>query len=90
MEILNEIKEYYTSFSYCDIDDEYLFHPFLQYHHIESDVNIIPVDIARNIMNEPKSYPRIIASIAEKYCRLYANENMKIVGKIANENNWFG
>jgi hypothetical protein len=40
-------------------------------------------------MADSKSYPRSIASMAEKSCRLYANENVKIVGQIANEKKWF-
>lgn len=49
----------------------------------------IPIDIARKIMMDSKNYPRSIASLAEKTCKLYANTNTIAVGKIALEQNWF-
>ncbi|GHT67832.1 hypothetical protein AGMMS50239_31740 [Bacteroidia bacterium] len=89
IKLLDEIKEYYKSVSNYDIDEEYLFHRYFRYYHIESDTNIIPIDIATSVMEDSKSYPRIIASMAEKSCRLSASRNVKIVGQIANNNKWF-
>jgi hypothetical protein len=88
IKLLSEIKDRYVLFSNCDIDNEYLFHRFFR-HYIESDKGIIPIEMAKSIMEDFKSHPRIIASMAEKSCRLYANENVNIVGKIANDDNWF-
>jgi hypothetical protein len=85
---LNEIKEYYQLFSNCYIDDEYMYYRYFRYH-FDSDVVIIPINIAKKIMEDFKSYPRILVSMAEKSCKQYANENVNIVGEIANENNWF-
>jgi hypothetical protein len=86
--LLNEIKEYYHLFFNCGINDEYIYHRYVRLHNDDNSVNI-PIDIAKNIMEDSKSYPRIIALIAEKSCRLYANENVKIVGEIAIANKWF-
>jgi hypothetical protein len=86
--LLTEIKEYYKLFSNCDYyNDEYISRRYYQFHNNKTIV--IPTDIAKEIMCEPISYPRIIASMAEKSCRLYANDNVHIVGKIAVDNNWF-
>jgi hypothetical protein len=86
--LLNEIKEHYKLFSNYDYyDDEYIFRRYYQFHN--NNTIIIPTDIAKGIMNEPISYPRIISSMAEKSCRLYANDNVNIVGKVATDNNWF-
>lgn len=69
------------------MDTEYISHLYFRF---QNDNNIkIPIDIAKNIMNDSKSYPIVIASIAEKSCRLYANKNVKAVGKIAKEKKWF-
>jgi hypothetical protein len=85
--ILNEIKKYYSLFSNYDYDYEYEYRRYIRH---RDDTNaIIPIDIAKEIMEEPTAYPRIIASMAEKSCRLYADKNINIVGKIAIDNNWF-
>jgi hypothetical protein len=86
--LLANIKEYYTLFSNCDINDEYIYHRYLDTFE-SNNHSIIPIDIARGIMEESKSYPRAVTSIAEKSCRLYANEHLKIVGQIANDEKWF-
>jgi hypothetical protein len=87
-ELLNQIREQYKLFSKFDMDYEYIYNHFIR-HNNENDFSNIPIDIAKDIMKDPLSYPRIIATIAEKKCRLSANENIKIVGKVASENNWF-
>jgi len=87
-ELLNQIRKQYKLFSTFDVDYEYSYNRFIR-HYDEHDFNNIPIDIAKTIMKTPLSYPRIIASMAEKKCRLFANENVKIVGKIACENKWF-
>jgi hypothetical protein len=83
---LDEIKKYYKLFS--NYDYEYEYQLYIR-HHVDNSVIGMPIDIAKEIMGEPTAYPRIIASIAEKSCRLYADKNVKIVGKIAIDNNWF-
>jgi len=86
--LLNQIKKQYKLFSNFNIDYEYLYNQFIRQYH-RNDFNNIPINIAKDIMRDPLSYPRIIASIAEKKCRLFANENVKIVGEIASESKWF-
>ncbi len=49
----------------------------------------IPYDIAKQIMNDYMSYPRIMASLAEKSCRLFARKAITPAGSIAKENKWF-
>lgn len=87
IDLLNEIKEHYKLSSSYYTGNGQMFHKYIQMSNNENIV--IPVDIAKSIMEAPKSYPRIIASIAEKSCRLYANENVKIVGEIADNDRWF-
>ena len=84
-DLLDQIKKQYKLFSNFDINYEYIRHIFR--FHDESDSVKIPINISKNIMKNPLSYPRIITSLAEKTCRLYANENVIIVGKIAKEKN---
>jgi hypothetical protein len=86
--ILEQIKMQYKLFSDFDITYENLYRHFIRFHNESRSVRI-PIDISKDIMNDPLSYPRIIASIAEKMCRLYANENVNIVGKIADKEKWF-
>jgi archaellum biogenesis ATPase FlaH len=86
--LLSEIKECYQLFSNYDINDEYIYHHYIRFRDDNNFTNI-PLDIARDIMEEPISYPRIIASMAEKSCRVYANKNINIVGKAANDDHWF-
>lgn len=87
LESLREIKEYYKLYSNSKIDIEYISHHYFRF---QNGNNIkIPIDIAKKIMKDSKSYPRIIASIAEKACRLYANKNVKAVGRIAKDKKWF-
>lgn len=57
--------------------------------HYRDEVKELPIEIAREIMKDVKNYPRVIASIAERTCRLYANKNAKQVGQIAQDDNWF-
>ena len=86
--LLDQIKEYYQLLSNYDFDDDYIYHRHFRRHNDREFVSI-PIEIAKQIMEDSKSYPRIIASMAEKSCRLYANENVNIVGKIANDQKWF-
>jgi hypothetical protein len=82
-EILKRVKEVYL------ISPEYseeFWHYKVQ--HLEQSAKI-PIKIAKKILLETKNYPRIIASIAEKSYRVYANQHTIPVGKIASEQNWF-
>lgn len=49
----------------------------------------IPYEIAKKIMEDCKDYPKIISSLAEKYCRSYANEHLTPVGETAEKEKWF-
>ncbi len=49
----------------------------------------IPLNIAREIMGNCKSYPGGIVSLAEKACRMFAYANLKPVGEVAKEEKWF-
>ena len=40
-------------------------------------------------MEDSKNYPKSIVCEAEQSCRLFANENVKPVGEIANNEKWF-
>jgi hypothetical protein len=86
--LLDQIKKYYKYFSNYNINHEYLYSRLIRLHYENNSINI-PLNIAQDIMKDPLSYPRIIASMAEKNCRLYANEKNKIVGKVASEKKWF-
>jgi hypothetical protein len=87
--LLNQIKEYYKLFSDFDISNEYLYYRHFYRFRDDSDINGISIDIAKYIMKDPISFPRIIASLAEKACRIYANINVNIIGKTANDKKWF-
>ena len=87
LRLLDEIKDCYVLFPNCDVNNTYMYHRYLRSD--DKEHIIIPIDIATNIMKSSKFYPRIIVSLAEKSCRLYANENVKIVGRIANDEKWF-
>lgn len=81
--LLEEIKKTYSKTS--DFNVEYYYYGRL----FRQNAMKIPLDLAKLIMEESKEYPRVIASLAEKSCRLHANKNIKAVGYIAIENNWF-
>lgn len=87
VKLLEEIKACYELFPNCDINYTYMYHRYLRLD--DSERTLIPIDIATSIMKSSKFYPRIIVSLAEKSCRLYANENVRIVGQIANDEKWF-
>lgn len=80
--LLNELKLTYTKCKYYD-------KRYLYYERHRKVVTEIPIDIAKQIMANSKEYPRIIASYAERSCRIFANKNIKAVGKIAQEEQWF-
>lgn len=82
--LLADVVKYYSSLKNYTFND-YIFDK--RYYRDSSKE--VPIDIAKKIMEEPKSYPRIIASIAEKSCRQYANSKIIPVGKIASNKKWF-
>ena len=61
----------------------------LNYTHQNLDHVTIPYPIAKEIIINYKDYPKIMGSLAEKACRLYANANLTPVGKIAENETWF-
>ena len=81
-DLLQEIKEIYGRTS--TFNERVFLYRFL------SDVTPeIPYEVSKEIMENYMKYPRVIASFAEKSCRIYANERIKPIGKIAKEENWF-
>jgi len=84
LKILYDIKHAYSKLSNLN---ERIVNPGIFYHRTE-DIKL-PIEIAREIMKDVKSYPRLIASIAERTCRLFANKNGKQVGQIAQDDCWF-
>jgi hypothetical protein len=79
--LLKEIKDIYSSA--LNYEERY-------YHnHFRNSVKELPIKLANEIMTESKSYPRVIATFAERSCRLYANKHVKAVGQVAKDENWF-
>lgn len=87
IDLLDKIKIYYAICSDSGINTENI--TYIYFRAANKNNIKIPINIAKNIMNESKLYPRIIASMAEKTCRLHANKNIKAVGKIAEDKKWF-
>ena len=46
-------------------------------------------EISKAIMDQSKSLPIFIVSLAEAVCRKHANKSVKPVGEIAAKNKWF-
>ncbi|MCC9167986.1 NACHT domain-containing protein [Pontibacter harenae] len=82
-ELLSEVKAMYSSIS--NYNERNLYYN----RHFVNEKIEIPIELAKTIMNDSKSYPRIIASHAERSCRLYANKHLKAVGQIAQDEKWF-
>ena len=80
-ELLEEVKRCY--FEWSSISDGRTYYPSPR------ERLIIPFHIAQKIMKSPISYPAIITSEAEKSCRIHITQNLKPVGLIAQEQNWF-
>ena len=81
--VLKEVKEIYSTIS------NYKERPSHFYNLYMNEVKELPIEIANTIMTESKKYPRIIASFAERSCRIFANKNIKAVGQIAKNEHWF-
>jgi len=81
--ILQEIKDIYSTFI------KYGEHYMPYYHYSRNEEFKIPIEIAQEIMLESKNYPRIIASVAERSCRLNANKHLIAVGQVAQDEKWF-
>jgi len=81
--ILQKIKDIYSTF--VKYGENYM-----HYHrHYRNEEFKIPIEIAQEIMLESKNYPRIIASVAERSCRLIANKSLMAVGQVAKDEKWF-
>jgi hypothetical protein len=80
LKILEEIKSIYKKIKHYDVGN---------YHYHSSSQVKIPYEIAKMIMLECKNYPKFIAVLAEKSCRLYANSHVKPIGEIAKNEKWF-
>ena len=81
--ILEEIKSLYLLVAKFD-DESRAYRTNLHYEDTK-----IPIQIAKKIMAQYKDYPKILGSLAEKACRLHANERLIPVGKIAADKEWF-
>ncbi|MEQ1587186.1 MAG: hypothetical protein ABL895_14960, partial [Cyclobacteriaceae bacterium] len=81
--VLNEVKETYaTAINYEE-------NHFYYNNRFRNGIKELPIEIANLIMAESINYPRVIASFAERSCRLYANKHVKAVGQIAKNESWF-
>ncbi len=88
---LPKIKHVYSNLKRFN-DEYYRYNMYPYRHHMysqEKSTNI-PYDIAKNIMEECKNYPRVIVFLSEKACRSNADKNLYPIGKVAQENIWFG
>lgn len=83
LDLLNQIKLIYSSFK--NFDEPH--HQFAR--ELRNESMQIPINIAKFIMENAREYPRKVASVAEKSCRLYANKNIRAVGEVAQEEKWF-
>jgi len=81
--LLNEVKNTYSTLTNYEERLLHLYPPHL------NTVKGLPIEIANTIMTESKKYPRVIASFAERSCRIFANKNIIAVGQIAKNENWF-
>lgn len=81
--LLEEIKNTYSYIPY-NMGYRNIYMIFKQQQSI-----LIDIQTAKKIMEDSKKYPRVISVLAEKSCRLYANENMTPVGETASKDNWF-
>lgn len=81
--LLKEVKETYASI--INYDERHLSYN----NYYRNEIRELPIEIANQIMSESKNYPRIIASFAERSCRLHANKQVKAVGQIAKMEGWF-
>jgi hypothetical protein len=78
--LLSEIKSLYATSNFTES---------LSYFEPDEESDDFPHELAKLIMSDSKSYPRIIASRAEGVCRGYANRAAKHVGVIAKKEKWF-
>jgi hypothetical protein len=81
--LLKEIKDTYSTF--MQFDERYMYY----HRYYRNEEFHMPIDTAQEIMIESKRYPRIIASIAERSCRLHANKHLVAVGQVAKDEKWF-
>jgi len=79
-DILEELKVTYRSINQYDFRHYSLYN--------KEQINL-PYDIAKTIMEDCKNYPKIITVLAEKACRIYANEHLIAIGEIAKNEKWF-
>jgi hypothetical protein len=83
LNLLQEVKETYATLTYFHERNRH-YYTYQRY-----DLKQFPIDIANLIMNESKMYPRVLTSCAERSCRQFANKHVRVVGQVANDNNWF-
>lgn len=62
---------------------------FLYYRHRYAENPRMPIDTAKKIMEKCNEYPKVVSTIAEKACHIYANEKTIPVGEIAKKDRWF-
>lgn len=80
--VLAEIKDVYRE---VKIDDERFYFSFNR----RANSTRIPFEIAQTIMADCKKFPKVIAILAEKSCKIYAYKLLKPVGEVAENEKWF-
>jgi len=81
--VLTEIQNMYSKINIYDQRLNY----YLFRRRIASDR--IPFQIAKRIMADCKKFPKVIAVLAERSCKINANEQLKPVGEVAEKDKWF-
>lgn len=79
--VLNNLKKVYKKVIEYNTKNYYSFS--------NNEKITIDYSIAKNIMKDPKNYPKIVSVIAERSCRLVANQNLIPIGEIASNESWF-
>ena len=82
-QLLEEVKLVYSKIK--NYDERYYFYGG----YYDRDLTKIPYENAKQIMSECKNYPRMLVSMAEKSCRIIANDHLIPVGEIAKNGRWF-
>lgn len=80
--VLADIKDVYRKIK---IDDERFYFSFNR----RGTPERIPFQIAKSIMADCKKFPKVIAVLAEKSCKINAYEQLIPVGEVAENEKWF-
>ncbi|WP_300459898.1 hypothetical protein [Desulfobacula sp.] len=87
---LQNIKEVYVKLKSFKEAKIRKYNLYFRYHMYPYEKGFdIPYEIAKNIMEDCKRYPRLIVFLSEKVCRTNANKKLIPVGEIAQKEGWF-